>query len=167
MPNGMPALRVAARKAKEIRYPPRRTWIRQRFWRAVTAECSCGQRQWGLSKLAFKPVSSGCPWRRWRCVRHRRILADDRPQLQQALTTADPHHRRPTLAVQRVLGTLHRRRRTLRPTPLAVPTGQYVHWRDQRQELDGEQEELFDAAFQILDRSSPLRLGRPLSWQPP
>lgn len=104
----------------------------------------------------------------WPHYRHRRILADDLPLLQQALTSADPHQRRPALAVQRRFWELFTGGDALfAPHHLAVPTDQYVHWRQQRQELDGEQMELFESAFQILDRSSPLRLGRPLSWQPP
>lgn len=104
----------------------------------------------------------------WAHYRHRRILADDLPLLQQALTTADPHQRRPALAVQRRFWELFTGGDALfAPHHLAVPTGQYVHWRQRREELDGEQMELFEAAFQILDRSSPLRLGEPLSWQPP
>lgn len=104
----------------------------------------------------------------WPHYRHRRILADSLPLLQQALTTADLHQRMPALAVQRRFWELFTGGDVFfAPQHLAVPTGHYVHWRHQRNELDAEQMELFEAAFQILDRSSPLRLGRPLTWQPP
>ncbi|GAP80361.1 hypothetical protein Y09_3219 [Brachybacterium sp. SW0106-09] len=104
----------------------------------------------------------------WPNYRHRRILADDLLLLDRALAMADSDQRRPELAVQRRFWELFTGGDALfAPHVLAIPADQHAHWRQQRHELDDEQAELFAAAFQILDRSSLLRLGRPLSWQPP
>lgn len=104
----------------------------------------------------------------WPNYRHRRILADDLLLLDRALVMADPHQRQPALTVRRRFWELFTGGdANFAPHPLAIPAYHYAHWRQQRHELDDKQAELFETAFQILDRSSPLRLGRPLSWQPP
>lgn len=104
----------------------------------------------------------------WAHYRHRRILADDLRLLSQALTSAHPRHETPILAVQRRFWELFTGGEAyFAPRPLAVPADHHAKWRQRREELDAEQMELFEAAFRILDHSSPLRLGRPLSWQPP
>lgn len=104
----------------------------------------------------------------WPHYRHRRILADDLLLLDRALAMADSEQRRPELAIQRRFWELFTGGDVLfAPHPLAIPADQHSHWRQQRHELDNEQMKLFETAFQILDRSSPLRLGTPLSWQPP
>ncbi|PZP15680.1 MAG: hypothetical protein DI611_08285 [Brachybacterium faecium] len=104
----------------------------------------------------------------WPHYRHRRILADDLLLLDQALAMADSDQRRPGLSVQRRFWELFTGGDALfAPHPLAIPADQHAHWRQQRHELDNKQMKLFETAFQILDRSSPLRLGGPLSWQPP
>lgn len=104
----------------------------------------------------------------WPNYRHRRILADDLHLLDLALVTADPDQRQSTLAVQRRYWELFTGGDALfAPHPLTIPADQHAHWRQQRHELDDKQAELFAAAFQILDRSSPLLLGKLLSWQPP
>lgn len=104
----------------------------------------------------------------WPHYRHRRVLADDLLLLERALVTADSDQRQPTLAVLRRFWELFTGGDALfAPNPLAIPADQHAHWRQQHRELDDEQAEHFETAFQILDRSSPLLLGRPLSWQPP
>ncbi|WP_299305916.1 TniQ family protein [uncultured Brachybacterium sp.] len=104
----------------------------------------------------------------WPNYRHRRILADDLLLLERVLVTADPDQRLPALAVQRRFWELFTGGDALfAPNPLAILADQHAHWRQERHELDDKQMELFETAFQILDRSSPLLLGRPLSWKPP
>lgn len=104
----------------------------------------------------------------WPHYRHRRVLADDLLLLERALVTAGSDQRQPTLAVLRRFWELFTGGDALfAPNPLAIPADQHAHWRQQHRELDDEQAEHFETAFQILDRSSPLLLGRPLSWQPP
>lgn len=104
----------------------------------------------------------------WPHYRHRRILADDLLLLDRALAMADSDQRRPELAIQRRFWELFTGGDALfAPHPLAIPADQHPRWRQQRHELDNKQMKLFETAFQILDRSSPLRLGGPLSWQPP
>lgn len=104
----------------------------------------------------------------WPDYRHRRILADDLQLLERALSAADPDQRHPSPAVQRRFWELFTGGDALfAPHPLTVPAIQHPHWRQQLEQLDTEEMELFETAFQILDRSSPLRLGRPLWWQPP
>ena len=104
----------------------------------------------------------------WPDYRHRRLLADDLSLLEHALATADPDRREPSLAMLRRFWELFTGGDALfAPHPLTTPTDQHAKWRHDRQRLDDEHMELFETAFQILDRSSPLRLGRPLSWQPP
>lgn len=104
----------------------------------------------------------------WPNYRHRRILADDPLLLERALVTADPDQRLPALAVQRRFWELFTGGDALfAPNTLAILADQHAHWRQERHELDDKQMGLFETAFQILDHSSPLLLGRPLSWQPP
>lgn len=104
----------------------------------------------------------------WPHYRHRRILADDLHLLDRALITADPEQRQPTLRVQRRFWELFTGGDALfAPHRLAIRADRHAHWRQQRHELDNMQMKLFETAFQILDRSSPLRLGSPLSWRPP
>lgn len=104
----------------------------------------------------------------WTHYRHRRLLADDLSLLEQALVLADHGQRRPTLAVQRRFWELFTGGDTLfAPQFLAVEKDQHPDWTRRRQELDGKHATLFEAAFRLLDRSSPLRLGKPLCWQPP
>ena len=112
-----------------------------------------------------KHLQAQSPWPNYR---HRRVLVDDLLLLDQALVTADPDQRPPALAVRRRFWELFTGGDALFARyPLAIPADQHARWRQQRQELDEVQMKLFETAFQILDRSSALRLGRPLSWQPP
>lgn len=53
------------------------------------------------------------------------------------------------------------------PDPLTIVPDEHERWSQQRGALDTEHTAHFDTAFQILDCSSPLRLGRPLTWRPP
>lgn len=135
--------------------------------RRIRARRSSGTWTFFMSHLEklFEDLQAHPPWPHYR---HRRILADNFPLLQQALTAADPQDRRPSLALQRRFWELFTGGDAVfGPRPFTVSTARHRHWRQQREQLDAEQMELFDTAFQILDRSSPLRLGRPLWWQPP
>src|SRR5699024_3634847 len=53
------------------------------------------------------------------------------------------------------------------PEPLAIPGDDHDQWAKQRYRLDRQHADLFTSAFQILDRSSPITLGKSLTWQPP
>lgn len=104
----------------------------------------------------------------WTNYRHRRLLADDHSVLEQALALADPDQRPPALAIQRRFWELLTSGDALfAPQPVGIETGQHPAWTRCRQALDREHAALFEAAFQILERSSPLRLGKPLCWRPP
>lgn len=104
----------------------------------------------------------------WVNYRHRRILADDLPLLAQALTLAHPRQEPPGMPVQRRFWELFTEGDALyAPDPLTIAPNEHERWHQQREGLDAEHNDHFGAAFQILDRSSPLRLGRPLTWRPP
>lgn len=113
-----------------------------------------------LEQLRAKP-----PWVNYR---HRRILADDLPLLAQALTLAHPRQESAGVPVQRRFWELFTGGDALyAPGPLTIVPDGHERWSQQRDGLDAEHNGRFDTAFQILDRSSPLRLGRPLTWRPP
>lgn len=113
-----------------------------------------------LEQLRAKP-----PWVNYR---HRRILADDLPLLAQALTLAHTRQEPPGVPVQRRFWELFTEGDALyAPGPLTIDPDGHERWSQQRGALDAEHNGCFEAAFQILDRSSPLRLGRPLTWRPP
>ncbi|WNB85785.1 TniQ family protein [Cellulomonas sp. ATA003] len=102
----------------------------------------------------------------WIDYRNRRVLADDLDLLDQALTTAHPGPTRID-ARRRFWELFTGGDATYAPEPLNISADQYPHWAQQRGDTDAAYTEQFDAAFQILDRSSPLRLGKPLTWRPP
>lgn len=102
----------------------------------------------------------------WVDYRNRRLIADDLDLLDRAMATAAPGA--VSLEALRRFWELFTGRDALfAPAPLAVDVEGHPNWAGHRDHVDADHAHPFNATFELLDRSNPLRLGRPLVWRPP